>query len=152
MIARQRGGLPQPADVERVDGAEPRGTRLVPQQFFPSSDRPELLIDLQLPENSSIYATRDLSARIDKLLTNPNSFPVDIVGGSDGALWFTEAIGNRIGRLVPDPVPEVLSRPDTAALLGDPCWFDLPRPSSTVGLIMSEASSPSSCSPTMPGP
>lgn len=45
------------------------GTRLVPQQFFPSSDRPELLIDLQLPENSSIYATRDLSARIDKLLT-----------------------------------------------------------------------------------
>jgi multidrug efflux pump len=45
------------------------GTRLVPQQFFPSSDRPELLIDLQLPENGSIYATRDVSARFDKLLT-----------------------------------------------------------------------------------
>jgi len=45
------------------------GTRLVPQQFFPSSDRPELLVDLQLPENASIYATRGASARLDKLLT-----------------------------------------------------------------------------------
>jgi multidrug efflux pump subunit AcrB len=44
------------------------GMRLVPQQFFPSSDRPELLIDLQLPENASIYATRDVSARFDSLL------------------------------------------------------------------------------------
>ena len=34
------------------------GVRFVPQQFFPSSDRPELLVDLQLPENASIYATR----------------------------------------------------------------------------------------------
>ena len=44
------------------------GMRFVPQQFFPSSDRPELLVDLQLPENASIYATRDASARLDKLL------------------------------------------------------------------------------------
>ena len=44
------------------------GIRLVPQQFFPPSDRPELLVDLQLPENASIYASRDLSARLDKLL------------------------------------------------------------------------------------
>ena len=50
-------------------GAAIAGMRLVPQQFFPSSDRPELLVDLQLPENASIYATRDLSARMDKLLT-----------------------------------------------------------------------------------
>ena len=42
--------------------------RFVPQQFFPSSDRPELLVDLQLPENASIYATRDVSARFDALL------------------------------------------------------------------------------------
>ena len=42
--------------------------RFVPQQFFPSSDRPELLVDLQLPENASIYATRDVSARVDQLL------------------------------------------------------------------------------------
>lgn len=45
------------------------GTRLVPQQFFPASDRPELLVDLQLPENASIYATRDVAGRLDKLLT-----------------------------------------------------------------------------------
>jgi multidrug efflux pump subunit AcrB len=49
-------------------GAALYGTRLVPQQFFPSSDRPELLVDLQLPANASIYATRDVSARVDKLL------------------------------------------------------------------------------------
>jgi multidrug efflux pump subunit AcrB len=44
------------------------GMRVVPQQFFPSSDRPELLVDLQLPENASIYATRDISAGLEKLL------------------------------------------------------------------------------------
>ncbi|HTZ80848.1 MAG TPA: efflux RND transporter permease subunit [Stellaceae bacterium] len=44
------------------------GMRLVPQQFFPSSDRPELLVDLQLPENASIYATQMVSAAVDKLL------------------------------------------------------------------------------------
>jgi multidrug efflux pump subunit AcrB len=44
------------------------GMRFVPQQFFPSSDRPELLVQLQLPENASIYATRDVSARFDALL------------------------------------------------------------------------------------
>ncbi|WP_339071829.1 efflux RND transporter permease subunit [Methylovirgula sp. 4M-Z18] len=45
------------------------GMRLVPQQFFPPSDRPELLVDLQLPENASIYATRNLSTHFDKILT-----------------------------------------------------------------------------------
>jgi multidrug efflux pump len=45
------------------------GTRLVPQQFFPSSDRPELLVDMQLPQNASIYATQEMSAQLDKILT-----------------------------------------------------------------------------------
>jgi multidrug efflux pump subunit AcrB len=49
-------------------GAALYGTRLVPQQFFPSSDRPELLVDLQLPENASIYATQQVASRLDKLL------------------------------------------------------------------------------------
>jgi multidrug efflux pump subunit AcrB len=49
-------------------GAALYGIRLVPQQFFPPSDRPELLVDLQLPDNASIYATRDVSARVDALL------------------------------------------------------------------------------------
>ena len=34
----------------------------VPRQFFPASDRPELLVDLRLPQNASIYASRDLAA------------------------------------------------------------------------------------------
>lgn len=32
----------------------------VQQEFFPASDRPELLVDFTLPENASIYATRDV--------------------------------------------------------------------------------------------
>jgi multidrug efflux pump len=49
-------------------GASLYGMRFVPQQFFPSSDRPELLVDLQLPENASIYATQGAAARLDELL------------------------------------------------------------------------------------
>lgn len=49
-------------------GAALYGMRLVPQQFFPSSDRPELLVDLQLRENASIYATREVAARLDQIL------------------------------------------------------------------------------------
>jgi multidrug efflux pump subunit AcrB len=49
-------------------GASLWGMRFVPQQFFPSSDRSELLVDLQVPENASIYATENVAARVDKLL------------------------------------------------------------------------------------
>ena len=49
-------------------GAALYGVRFVPQQFFPASDRPELLVDLQLPQNASIYAIENVSARVDKLL------------------------------------------------------------------------------------
>ncbi|MDB5368341.1 MAG: family transporter, partial [Rhodospirillales bacterium] len=44
------------------------GLGFVPQQFFPPSDRPELLVDVKLPENVSLEATRAVSARIDQLL------------------------------------------------------------------------------------
>ena len=36
----------------------------VAKQFFPSSDRPELLIDIQLPEGSSVEATRKVAERV----------------------------------------------------------------------------------------
>jgi multidrug efflux pump len=49
-------------------GSAMYGMRFVPQQFFPASDRPELLVDLKLPQNGSIYASRDVSARLDDLL------------------------------------------------------------------------------------
>ena len=44
------------------------GTRLVPEQFFPASDRPELLVDLKLQDNASILATRDAAEAFDKVL------------------------------------------------------------------------------------
>jgi multidrug efflux pump subunit AcrB len=43
-------------------------TKYVPRQFFPSSDRPELLVDLRLPQNASIYASDMLAGRLDDLL------------------------------------------------------------------------------------
>ena len=41
---------------------------LVPRQFFPPSDRVELLVDLRLPQNASIHATQSTVERFDKLL------------------------------------------------------------------------------------
>jgi multidrug efflux pump len=35
----------------------------VPRQFFPSSDRPELLVGLRLPQNASIYSSDELDGR-----------------------------------------------------------------------------------------
>lgn len=46
---------------------------LVPRQFFPASDRPELLVDLKLPQNASIYASEQLVTRFDAALKgNPD--------------------------------------------------------------------------------
>jgi multidrug efflux pump subunit AcrB len=46
---------------------------LIPRQFFPASDRPELLVDLRLPQNASIFATDELAERLDKILkTDPD--------------------------------------------------------------------------------
>jgi len=42
--------------------------RFVPQQFFPSSDRPELMVDLTLPQNASIYASEEAMQRLDVAL------------------------------------------------------------------------------------
>jgi len=41
---------------------------LIPSQFFPASDRPELLVDLRLPQNASIYASEDVAKRFDEAL------------------------------------------------------------------------------------
>ncbi len=43
-------------------------TRFVPQQFFPASDRPELIVDLTLPHNASIFASETVAKRIDAVL------------------------------------------------------------------------------------
>jgi multidrug efflux pump subunit AcrB len=44
------------------------GFGLVPKQFFPSSDRPELLVDLRLPEGASIAATLRETQRLEAAL------------------------------------------------------------------------------------
>jgi multidrug efflux pump subunit AcrB len=41
---------------------------LVPRQFFPPSDRVELLVDLRLPQNASIHATQSTVEKLDTLL------------------------------------------------------------------------------------
>ncbi len=41
---------------------------LVPRQFFPSSDRPELMVDLGLPQNASIHASETMARKFDALL------------------------------------------------------------------------------------
>jgi len=42
--------------------------RFVPQQFFPSSSRPELIVDLRLPEGSSFAATLAEAKHMEKVL------------------------------------------------------------------------------------
>jgi multidrug efflux pump subunit AcrB len=49
------------------------GMQFVQQQFFPSSDRPELLVDLTLPQGSSINATQKVVDDLEKILkTDPD--------------------------------------------------------------------------------
>jgi multidrug efflux pump subunit AcrB len=44
------------------------GMRFVQQQFFPSSDRPELLVNLTLPQSASLRATAATVDRVEKFL------------------------------------------------------------------------------------
>jgi multidrug efflux pump len=49
------------------------GMQFVQQQFFPNSDRPELLVDLTLPQGSSMNATRKAVDDLEKILkTDPD--------------------------------------------------------------------------------
>ncbi len=43
--------------------------RYVPSQFFPSSDRPELVVDLRLRHDASIYASDTASQKLDEILS-----------------------------------------------------------------------------------
>src|ERR1700754_992992 len=52
---------------------------LIPRQFFPSSDRPELMVDISLLQNASIYASETAAQRLDAALK----------GDPDVARWST---------------------------------------------------------------
>jgi multidrug efflux pump subunit AcrB len=41
---------------------------LVPRQFFPASDRPELVVDLSLPQNASIFASEQAATKLETIL------------------------------------------------------------------------------------
>lgn len=58
------------------------GFTLVPQQFFPSSDRTELLIDLRLPEGASLAATLREAQRFESTLGKRSEIDhyIDFVG------------------------------------------------------------------------
>ena len=58
------------------------GFTLVPQQFFPSSDRPELLVDLRLPEGASFSATQREVQRFEATLAKRPEIDhfIDFVG------------------------------------------------------------------------
>lgn len=55
------------------------GLRYVPRQFFPASDRPELVVDMTLPQNASIFASDRVAAKLDAILA----------GDPDVASWST---------------------------------------------------------------
>jgi multidrug efflux pump subunit AcrB len=108
---------------------------LIPRQFFPSSDRPELLVDLSLPQNASIYASESAIHRFDDVLKNdpdvghwssyvgrgairfylplnvqlPNSFfsQVVIVAKSVAA---RERLRTKLEKILADDFPSVVSR------------------------------------------
>lgn len=50
----------------------------IPRQFFPSSDRPELLVDLRLPQNASIHATERLVDEFEQVLRDDPEFAPEI--------------------------------------------------------------------------
>lgn len=77
------------------------GMRFVENQFFPSSDRPELVVDLVLPHNASMTETKRQMDRLDAVLE-----------GDPDALFRTSYIGRGAPRFilafdVPTPGPHM---------------------------------------------
>jgi multidrug efflux pump subunit AcrB len=109
--------------------------RWVPQQFFPSSDRPELLVDLRLSKSSSIYATDKVAARFESLLKDDPDIDRWTTYVGQGAVRFylplnvqlpddsfsqtvivtksleaRERVRRRLARLLSDEFPSVIAR------------------------------------------
>ncbi|OWJ74385.1 efflux RND transporter permease subunit [Haematobacter genomosp. 1] len=111
------------------------GAMRLPQQFFPPSDRPELLLDLNLPQSSSIERTRQVVTEVEKIVAaeaEVESFsfyvgegairfylPMDVLPPASytaqGVLVTTAdadrpALTARLQRVLDDRFPDVLSR------------------------------------------
>ena len=72
-----------------VFGASVWGMRFVEQQFFPNSDRPEIVIDLTLQQNASIAETR---AQMDRLET--------YLEGDDDVMFWSSYVGRGAPRFL----------------------------------------------------
>jgi virginiamycin B lyase len=72
--------------------------------------------------------------------------PTDIAVGSDGALWFTERIANRIGRITTGgeltefPVPTPSSRPEAVATGPDGAVWFLENAANQIGRVAADGS------------
>ena len=65
------------------------GMLLVPQQFFPQTDRPEVLVEIQLAEGTAIQTTEAMTARVEQwLLRQPESRGVTGYVGRGAARFF----------------------------------------------------------------
>jgi multidrug efflux pump subunit AcrB len=65
------------------------GMGLVQQQFFPTSDRPELLVDVGLPQGSSVRATEAAVAKVEAFLRGqPEARSVDAYVGGGAPRFF----------------------------------------------------------------
>ena len=111
------------------------GMRFVSQQFFPPSDRYELMVDLTLPQNASIHATDATAARLEAILakdadverwsTNvgrgairfylpldvqpPNNFFAHL-GVITKGLQTRDRLETRLEQLLPEQFPDVVGR------------------------------------------
>lgn len=65
--------------------------RLVKQQFFPSSDRPEVLVDITMPQGSSIEAAQATVLRIEKWVQAQPEIRIvsSYIGGGAPRFWLT---------------------------------------------------------------
>ena len=75
------------------------GMRFVEQQFFPSSDRPELVVDVTLPQNASIAETRAQMDRLETALVDDEDIDHWSSYVGEGAIRFVLAFDV----LVPSP-------------------------------------------------
>jgi multidrug efflux pump subunit AcrB len=125
------------------------GMGFVQQQFFPSSDRPELLVSLTLPQNASIYATRTTAEKFEELLKGDKDISHYSMYVGQGAVRFIltldqqlandnfaqavivakdrearDRLRNRLEGVLDEKFPEVISRV-TALELGPPVGWPL---------------------------
>ncbi len=68
LVAAMRGKWVTIAVTLAVFALSIYGYRFVGQQFFPASDRPELLVDLTLPQSASIFASERTAERLEAVL------------------------------------------------------------------------------------